>query len=425
MEVHRNRLSIYLNWSDSMKRRIINLTKRYLLLRIIVRKCLLVRNIILNTFNCFYKVDNKLVIFESYMGRSYSCSPKAIYEEMLNNPKYKDYKFIWVFKKIEDKKYLENDRTKLVKYKSKEYYKSYAKAKYWFANSRIPSEIRKKRNQIYTQCWHGTPLKKLGYDIIDESNNALNTKLEMSLKYKVEAKKFDYLISPSNFTTSKFITAFDLKNKDRIIELGYPRNDFLFKYNNEDIINIKKKFGLSINKKVILYAPTWRDNQHESGLGYTYKLEIDFDYLEKVLKDEYVILFRSHYFVSNSFDFDRYKDFVYDVSNVDDINDLYIISDILITDYSSVCFDFANLKKPIIFYTYDLDYYEKNLRGFYFNLDELPGSKVNSEKSIVEILSNIDKYKQEYELKYKLFNDKFNYLDSGCSSKKVVDEVIK
>lgn len=108
---------------------------------------------------------------------------------------------------------------------------------------------------------------------------------------------------------------------------------------------------------MILYAPTFRDNQHTSGIGYTYNLGINFDELA-VLADNYIILFRTHYFITNLFDFNKYKGFVYDVSNYDDINELYLISDILITDYSSVFFDFANLKKPIIFYMYDLDEYK-------------------------------------------------------------------
>ena len=108
-----------------------------------------------------------------------------------------------------------------------------------------------------------------------------------------------------------------------------------------------------------------------------------------------MILFRAHYFIANSFDFEKYGDFIYDVSKIDDINELYIISDILITDYSSVFFDYANLKRPIIFYMYDLDHYEKELRGFYVDLEELPGDIVKR-KDIVDILNNIKGYKAKY-----------------------------
>ncbi len=136
-----------------------------------------------------------------------------------------------------------------------------------------------------------------------------------------------------------------------------------------------------------------------------------------------MILFRAHYFIANSFDFEKYGDFIYDVSKIDDINELYIISDILITDYSSVFFDYANLKRPIIFYMYDLDHYEKELRGFYVDLEELPGDIVKKEKDIVDILNNIKGYKAKYKEKYKKFNQKFNYLDDGKAAKRVINQI--
>ena len=110
-------------------------------------------------------------------------------------------------------------------------------------------------------------------------------------------------------------------------------------------------------RKIILYAPTYRSNQHQTGVGYVYKEEVDFERLQKEIGQDYIILFRPHYFIANVFDFEKYKGFVYNVSDIDDINELYIITDLLITDYSSVFFDFANLKRPMIFYMYDLAHY--------------------------------------------------------------------
>ena len=207
-------------------------------------------------------------------------------------------------------------------------------------------------------------------------------------------------------------------------EEGYPRNDFLYNYTNKDIKNIKEKLGIdTTNKKIILYAPTWRDNQHKSGIGYTYKTEIDFDLLQKELGQDFIILFRAHYFVSNSFDFEKYKGFVYNVSDIDDINELYAISDILITDYSSVFFDYANLKRPIIFYMYDLDEYKENIHDFYIDLKELPGNIIKTEEKLINEIKNIcSSFK--YDENYKKFNDKYTYLDDGQSSKRVVERLI-
>lgn len=203
------------------------------------------------------KTNNKLILFESYMGRSYSCSPKAIYLELLKDKRFKNYKYIWAFKEPEKYKFLEHKKnTKVIKYGSKEYYKSYSKSKYWITNSRIPKVIIKRKNQIYIQCWHGTPLKKLGYDIEVIGGNAMNTIKDIQKKYEEDSKRYTYMISPSKFCTEKFSSAFNIKNKSIIKEVGYPRNDYLYNYKKDDVKKIKEKLKLPSNKKIILYAPT-------------------------------------------------------------------------------------------------------------------------------------------------------------------------
>lgn len=372
------------------------------------------------------KIQEKLVLFEAYMGRSYSCSPRAIYEEMIRDEKFKDFEFVWFFQEPDMKKEVPQlNRAKLVEYNSKEYYEYYAKAKYFISNSRIPGVIKKREGQVYIQCWHGTPLKILGYDIQVEGSNAMNSLKDIKDKYRTDAERFTYLLSPSKFTSEKLSSCFNLKENNPntvILEEGYPRNDFLYNYTKDDINRIKRKIGIQNieNKKIILYAPTWRDNQHTSGVGYTYELGINFDKLQEEIGKDYIILFRTHYFIANSFDFDKYKDFIYNVSNIDDVNELYIISDLLITDYSSVFFDYANLKRPMLFYMYDIDEYENKLRGFYIDLHELPGPISKTEEDLIKNIHSIDKIKKEYEEKYKIFNEKFNYLDDGQASKRVV-----
>lgn len=413
-----------------IKKIVIDYAKKNSMFKTILRKVVSIKNNILYLPRIFYKVNPNLIIFESYMGRSYDCSPKAIYEEMLKDTYFEKYKFIWVFKENYEnnlaKNYIKDKRTKVVIYRSKEYYKAYAQAKYWVTNSRLPREIQKKDNQIYLQCWHGTPLKKLGHDIIEHTQNAMNTKKEINKRYDLESSKFDYFISPSKFATEKFKTAFNIQKEKIIIEKGYPRNDFLKNYKEEDIINFKKKFNIPLDKKVILYCPTFRDNQHESGVGYTYNINIDFEYLKEKLGNDYVILYRPHYLVANKIDIKKYEGFVlYDQAFIGNTNELYISSDILITDYSSALFDFANLNKPIIFYMYDLDFYKNDLRGFYLSLDELPGKIVTKEKEIVTIINNLEKYNNDYENIYKKLKEKFLYLDDGNASKRVINIVFK
>ena len=153
---------------------------------------------------------------------------------------------------------------------------------------------------------------------------------------------------------------------------------------------------------------------------------INFSYLEEQLKEKYIILFRSHYFIANNLDLKQYEGFLYDVSQYEEVNDLYYISDLLITDYSSVFFDYANLLKPMIFYMYDYDQYKNQLRDFYIDLEELPGVIIKSknEKKLCNVIKNISSYQKRYQLKYQKFHQKFNYLDGKDCSKKVLEECI-
>ena len=407
---------------------VVNLSKKNVLIRKFVRKSyILLKKLKYLRYKLFYKMDDKVIFFEAFGGRNYTCSPKAIYEKMLEMKEFEDFKFVWAFVDPSKHEVLNDNRLTIVKTNSKEYYKYFSIAKYWIVNSIIDEGIIKKKNQVYVQCWHGTPLKKLRYDI--EVNGAvLNTVEEIRKRNDRDAKKFDYFISPSEYCTEKFTSAFNLKalgTKNIIIEKGYPRNDFLFNKTKKDIDNIKKKLGLPLDKKVIFYLPTFRDNQHTSGVGYTYNLAIDFNSLKKKFSKEYIILFSPHYFIANSIDLSKYKGFVFNVARYDEINELYLVSDIIMTDYSSVFFDFANLKRPMLFYMYDFDDYQNNLRDFYISLDELPGPISKTQDELENNLKNIDSIFKDYKGKYEKFNKKYNYLDDGNASERVIKVIFK
>lgn len=393
----------------------------------VIRKGLYLKNRCRYLRNANKPIKDNLVMFISFMGIKYADSPKAIYEYMLNCSDYDDYEFVWFFRHPENYQFLnDNPRTKVIKYNSDEHYKYYATAKYWVVNSRIPDVIDRREGQIYLQCWHGTPLKRLGMDIEVKGTNAKYTSEELVEKYVNDSRKYSYMTSPSAFCSEKFISAFGLNligHEDIIIEEGYPRNDDLINFSKEDASRIKKYFGIPEDKKVILYAPTWRDNQYNANDGYTFKEEVDFSRLREKLGDKYVILFRAHYFVANKFDFNKYEGFIYNASSYDEINDLYIISDLLITDYSSVFFDYAILKRPIIFYMYDLDYYRDDVRGFYISLDELPGTIIQEEKELAEQIIKCENW--EPDEKYIKFNETYNYLDDGKACERVARKVFQ
>ena len=182
------------------------------------------------------------------------------------------------------------------------------------------------------------------------------------------------------------------------METGYPRNDILYKYNEDKVNQIKTSLNIPDDKKVICYAPTWRDDEFVDAGQVKFKLKLELNKLKEALSDEYIILIRTHYFISNNLDLEGVGDFAIDVSKYDDIGELYLISDILITDYSSVFFDFVNLKRPILYYTYDLEKYENVLRGFYIDIhEEVPGPLLRTTEEVIDAIKNIESLKEEYD----------------------------
>ena len=241
-------------------------------------------------------------------------------------------------------------------------------------------------------------------------------------KFIKNVRTWDYLISQNSYSTEIFRRAFDFK-KD-ILTIGYPRNDILLKQNNlKSIENIKKRFHLPPGKKILLYAPTWRDNEHYGSHQYKFSTKIDFSLLQEQLGNEYIILLKAHYLVGEQLDLRGFEGFIYQFGPDVDIAELYLISDMLITDYSSVMFDYSILNRPMLFFTYDLELYKDKLRGFYFDfLEEAPGPVV---KTSQELLVAIQEYNPwEYKTKYEEFRKKYNHADQGNASEKVVDLIL-
>ena len=412
---------------DWLKRLIRRFLKRHGTLRVYVRKVHVAeKKYRYRLAASKVKAQEDTVLFETFMGRQFGDNPRAIYEEMRKDPRFSDFKYIWVLRDPEKTKlFPQLEGVDTVARTDRDYYRKVASAKYIITNSNLDYGITKAKDQVFLQTWHGTPLKKLRCDIEAEHGNAINSIAEIRSKNDIDAIRYDYFISPSPFATEKFRTAFDLirlGREDIMIETGYPRNDILYNYTHEDEKRIRDEIGIPEGKKVILYAPTFRDNSYD-GQDYGYDLHLDMDRLREELGEEYVLLFRVHYFVANQFDFGRYEGFVYNVTERDDISELYVISDLLITDYSSVFFDYANLRRPMIFYMYDKELYANDIRGFYLSLDELPGPIVTEED---DLIGEIKKARvSDYSDKYERFNKKYNPLDDGNASKRVVDILFK
>ena len=357
------------------------------------------------------------ILFESFFGKNYSDSPKYIYEYISANMPGK-YKCIWIIDKKGTKIPF---RHKKIKRFSLRYYYYLARCGYMVFNSRQPVWMVKREGNVFLQTWHGTPLKKLVFDI--EDINSASPKYKQQV-YK-QSRAWDYLIAANAFSSETFKRCFMFDNT--ILETGYPRNDILHSPNKDQIAAIiKNRLNIPKDKKVILYAPTWRDDEFYDKGKYKFELKLDLDLMKQELGDEYVVLLRTHYFIADSIDVQHFKGFAYNVSKYDDISELYLISDILITDYSSVFFDYANLKRPMLFFTYDLEKYRDVLRGFYIDIEkEVPGPLLFTTEEVVDSIKNIDLIEQKYKSRYEEFYDRFCGWEDGQAAKKVVESVFR
>lgn len=368
----------------------------------------------------FVSIDDKLVVFISFHGRGYSDNPRAIYEAMIQDPRWQGYRFIW-FIKHHKKKAISIPDAQIKEYFSFSYFYHLSKAKLWVVNCKLPLYICKKPEQVYLQTWHGTPLKRLAHDIdVAEDTTFYRSAVsyeQMCHSYDVDVARYNYMISPNAFCTEVFPHAFGI-DPQKLVETGYPRNDFIVNATKEQVLSIKKQLQLPLDKKIILYAPTWRDNSYVSA-GYTFELKADFHLWKKILGEDFIVLFKPHYLIINKYQNDpSLKGFLYSIPATAEINELYVISDVLITDYSSVFFDYAILKRPMYFYMYDLENYASDLRGFYLDITkDLPGAIYRREEPLCQDIKAgvYDRTRLDN------FSKRFNNLDDGQASKRVLD----
>ncbi len=367
----------------------------------------------------FHKVDKKVILFESNLGRNYSGNPRFIYEELVARGLDQVYRCYFI---LEDVSLKLPGNAKKVKRISLFYFYLFAKAGFWVSDTRMPTYLRKRKNTVYIQTWHGTPLKKLALDLEQVTMEGEESLENYKTKFRENSKTWDYLISQNTYSTNIFRRAFHFKKE--VLEIGYPRNDILFHKNNEEAIKvIKEKLKLPMNKKIILYAPTWRDNEHYGHLTYKFSSGIDYSYLKEQMATEYIVVVKAHYLVGEQLDISQYQGFLYQFDASYDIAELYLVADLLVTDYSSVMFDYSLLRRPMLFFTYDLELYKDNLRGFYFDfLKEAPGPIVLTTQQLADEIVSYDF--NRYKEKFDAFARKYNHADCGDASKKIVDLIL-
>ena len=323
----------------------------------------------------FIKTDNSLILFNSFGGKKYNDSPRVLFETMLQDNRFNDCQFVWAFEKP-DNYMIPN--AKKIKIDSFEYFVEALKAKVWISSVNIERGLHfKKKNTIYLNTWHGAGTKKIG--------NACNGRKDYDFS------SVDMMLVQSDFERDIFIRDF-LCNPEAIRMIGFPRNDELFHISNDKHIELRKQFRIPISKKVILYAPTWRDSK-DGGLSYEFIPPMHINKWKSVLSDEYVMLFRMHTFTTR-FEMD-YDEFAIDVSAYENLNHILAITDVLITDYSTIVYDAAIAGIPFICFGFDYDTYREE-RGFYFDLNDVyPGGVLKTEDEVInripDVINGIDR----------------------------------
>ncbi|WP_411732370.1 CDP-glycerol glycerophosphotransferase family protein [Paeniglutamicibacter sp.] len=359
--------------------------------------------------------DNDLVVFESGLGKQYADSPRYIYEELVRrgDPRKK----VWVYTGTHA---FTDPNTTTVKRLSPAYFWHLARAKYWVVNQNLPSYMTRRKNGVYVQTWHGTPLKRMLNDIDD-----IHGRDEGYLDRVTRAiGQWTHLLSPSPYATEAMRSAFAYQGP--VLELGYPRNDPLLRPEaGVRAREIKTTLGIPEGHKVVLYAPTFRDDASNGKGRFTFELPFALESFNERFGEDTVLLLRMHVLVSSGLQIpEELRGRIVNVSAYPEIQDLYLASDVLITDYSSVFFDFALLRRPILFFAYDLENYRDNLRGFYMDYEkELPGPIVTDEDQLWRALRGALDGELEESGPSDGFIARFAPHDDGESAGRVVDEI--
>ena len=367
----------------------------------------------LHAFFRLLPINEKVILFESHRGLSYSDSPKAICEAIL--ARGLPIRCVW---SVENPGLVVPPGVEKVKRFSARYYYHLACARILIQNGEFGQALPIREGQTYINTQHGTPLKLMGSDI-------LHKKPGIDAASYSKDGRWNWLVSPNPYSSEIFRRVYGYTGP--VLECGYPRNDLFQRRNTaEDIRALKHDYGFPQDKKIILYAPTWRDVGN-SRTDRGFKLQLDLAKLHEEFGETHVILLRLHHLIVSALKIDlALSRFAFECSSAGyDIQQLMLVSDILITDYSSVMFDFAILSRPTVFFAYDLEDYSSEIRGTYFDLvDQGPGPVVQTMEELVTVIRELDQTMPLYQEKQDAFRAKFCSLEKGDASNRVINEII-
>ncbi len=330
-------------------------------------------------FSATLPLRRQVVLYESYAGRAMSCNPYAMFRYLLRQPGYGDWLHVWAVRQLDSVPlaYRRQSNVIVVEYESSQYRRYLATAEYLINNLCFPTYFIRREGQRYLNTWHGTPLKSLGRGVPGSF-----------LAYKNTARNFlqaTHLISPNAHTSRMLFDSYDVSGllSAQLAETGYPRIDAV-RSEPELCKALLNRLSITDERPVVLYAPTWRGTVDKFDDAVASVVET----LTHLLSDDYQLVFRGHYFVEQAI---LRQTLPVTVATADiDSCELLSLVDVLITDYSSIFFDFLPTGRPILYYAYDLAEYQQVQGPLCFDLAEMPGHLCRDlhslQQALVEVL---------------------------------------
>jgi CDP-glycerol glycerophosphotransferase len=356
-----------------------------------------------------------LVVFESHMGKQYSDSPRYIFEAAAAagldrlglDP-------VWSYTRRSTGF---PPGVRLVRRESWRYYRDLARAEFWVDNQGFPRQFTRRRETTYVQTWHGTPLKRMGFDSpgLERAGPAVRR------QHRAMIRRWSALLAPSEYFVETFAKAYGYQGE--IVRAGLPRNDLLVRGVDEAWVATKKQeLGLPADRRIVLYCPTFRD--HARRLKAPYELPIEIDRMRRALGHHDHLVLRTHYLDSYRLSA-KHASFVTDLSRHPDVTELMLLADVLVTDYSSVMFDFANTGRPMVFFAYDYETYARGERGTYFDLRPVaPGPVVTTTDELIRSLQEVEDDVARYKERYAAFRARFCEYETGHAAEHVVQRFL-
>jgi CDP-glycerol glycerophosphotransferase len=351
------------------------------------------------------------IVYNSFEGR-FSDNPRALYEAL--RARGGGHEHVWLADPDHAAGFPAG--VEMARYGTPEGRQALETADVLIANTHTDVEWAKRDDALYLQTWHGTPLKRIHWDVLWAPAGRLE-------RLSRDVARWDWLISPNRPSTPLLRGAF--RYDGTVLESGYPRNDVLNGPDRDAIrAAVRAELDIADDRTVVLYAPTWRDDEVFADGGGTFRLAFDVDAFTEHLGDDHVLLLRLHYMLTG-----RLKPVehpaVRDVSLHPDISRLYLAADVLVTDYSSTMFDFAVTGRPILFYTYDLADYQGRVRGFYFDFaPEAPGPLLDTTLDVLGALRALDAVIERHAERYARFRERFCHLEDGHATDRVLDRLL-